>query len=193
MILDSTVFRRFFMYVNQHFGIFEIEDMICFLIIFDQTFIYVWSFKIFSVLVNWFINTASFTNIFFITIRTRNFIHSCCRFYVNIVIFIINQIPNCLWRVSDCFHSKVVQFLFFRFFDVCSWIVDLVWLHGISTTVGYLMSNPVFIYVLNIWFINIFWRYTHLNDHIVLFLTIQFSISHLFTLSLNVKQSLFYP
>ena len=30
--------------------------------------------------------------------------------------------------------------------------------------------------------------YTQLNDETVLFLTIQFSISHLFTLSLNVKQ-----
>ena len=30
--------------------------------------------------------------------------------------------------------------------------------------------------------------YTQLNDQIVLFLTIQFSISHLFTLGLNVKQ-----
>ena len=31
--------------------------------------------------------------------------------------------------------------------------------------------------------------YTQLNDHTVLFLTIQFSISHLFALSLNVKLS----
>ena len=30
--------------------------------------------------------------------------------------------------------------------------------------------------------------YTQLNDQIVLFLTIQFSISHLFALSLNAKQ-----
>ena len=30
--------------------------------------------------------------------------------------------------------------------------------------------------------------YTQLNDQTVLFLTIQFSISHLFSLSLNVKQ-----
>ena len=29
--------------------------------------------------------------------------------------------------------------------------------------------------------------YTHLNDQTVLFLTIQFSISHLFALSLNIK------
>ena len=30
--------------------------------------------------------------------------------------------------------------------------------------------------------------YTQLNDQTVLFLTIQFSINHLYTLSLNVKQ-----
>ena len=30
--------------------------------------------------------------------------------------------------------------------------------------------------------------YTQLNEQTVLFLTIQFSLSHLFTLSLNVKQ-----
>ena len=27
---------------------------------------------------------------------------------------------------------------------------------GISTIVGYLMPNPVFTYILNIWFVNIF-------------------------------------
>ena len=40
----------------------------------------------------------------------------------------------------------------------------------------------------NIWFVNIFCRYTQLNDQTVLFLTIQFSISYLFTHSLNTKQ-----
>ena len=35
--------------------------------------------------------------------------------------------------------------------------------------------------------------YTQLNDQTVLFLKIQFSIRHLFTLSLNVKTVLFYP
>ena len=30
----------------------------------------------------------------------------------------------------------------------------LVWFYGISTIVGYLMSNPVYSYILNIWFVN---------------------------------------
>ena len=35
--------------------------------------------------------------------------------------------------------------------------------------------------------------YTHLNDQTILFLAIQFSINHLFTLSLNVKQFYLNP
>ena len=37
------------------------------------------------------------------------------------------------------------------------------------------MPNPVSTYIINIWFVNIFCWYTHLNDRTVLFLTIQFS------------------
>ena len=50
------------------------------------------------------------------------------------------------------------------------------------------MPNPVFTYILNIWFVNTFCTYTQLNDQIVLFLSIQSCINHLFALSLNVKQ-----
>ena len=35
------------------------------------------------------------------------------------------------------------------------------------------MPNPVFTYILNIWFVNTFCRYTRLNDRTVLFLKIQ--------------------
>ena len=31
----------------------------------------------------------------------------------------------------------------------------LVWFYGISAILGYLMPNPVFIYILNIWFVDI--------------------------------------
>ena len=54
---------------------------------------------------------------------------------------------------------------------------SLVWFYGMSTIVGYLMPNSVFTYVLNIWSVNTFCSYTHLNDQTVLFLTIQLSIS----------------
>ena len=54
----------------------------------------------------------------------------------------------------------------------------LLWFYGISTIIGYLMSNPVFTYILDI--VNTFCRYTRLNDQTVLLLTIQFNICHLF-------------
>ena len=57
------------------------------------------------------------------------------------------------------------------------YIFSLVGFYDISTIVGYLMPNPVFAYILNTWVVNIFCRYTQLNDPTVLFLTIQFSIS----------------
>ena len=49
--------------------------------------------------------------------------------------------------------------------------------YGISTIVGYLMPNPVFTYLLNIWFVNTFCRYMQLNDQTVPFLTISSSSS----------------
>ena len=66
-------------------------------------------------------------------------------------------------------------------------IFGLVWFYGISTIVGYLMPNPVFTYISNIWFTNTFCRYTRLNDQTTLFQAIQFSMS-LFALILNIKQ-----
>ena len=53
----------------------------------------------------------------------------------------------------------------------------MAWFYGISTIVGYLMTNPVFTYILDIIFVNTFSSYKQLNDQTVLFLTIQFSIS----------------
>ena len=99
----------------------------------------------------------------------------------------------------------------------------MVWFYSISTILGYLMPNPLYTYILNIydckynllktllndpnlillyrvkWFQvllcitnNSFkhqsFVYTQLNDQTILFQTIQFSISHLFAHSLNVKQ-----
>ena len=52
-----------------------------------------------------------------------------------------------------------------------------VWFYGISTIFSYLMPNPFFTYISNIWFVNAFCRNTQLTDQTVLFLTIQFSIS----------------
>ena len=65
----------------------------------------------------------------------------------------------------------------FAFKETIEVIVCLVWFYGISIIVGYLMPNLVFTFILNIWFVNTFCRYTHLNDQTDLFLTIHFSIS----------------
>ena len=59
--------------------------------------------------------------------------------------------------------------------------LSLVWFYGISTIVGYLMPNPVYIYMICEHFVD-----TQLNDQTFLFLTVQFSISHLFAYILNV-------
>ena len=48
--------------------------------------------------------------------------------------------------------------------------------YSIATIVCNLMPNPIPTYKFNIKFISTFWRYTHLNDPTVQFLTIQFSI-----------------
>ena len=56
----------------------------------------------------------------------------------------------------------------------------LVWFDGISAIV-YLMPNPVFTYILNIWFVNTFCRYTKLNcsKYCYVLLMIQLNSNHL--------------
>ena len=75
----------------------------------------------------------------------------------------------------------------------------MVWFHGISIFARYLMPNPVYIQKLDVYDsskycyksvkiqLNISHLFTQLNYQTVLFQTIQFSISHLFAHSLNVK------
>ena len=70
----------------------------------------------------------------------------------------------------------------------------LFWFYGISTIVGYLMSNSVYTYTLNIWFVNLF-LITFLNEHELIFQLewfqiylsliwiILFTINHLITQS----------
>ena len=48
--------------------------------------------------------------------------------------------------------------------------VSLVWF------IGYLVPNPVYTYILNVWFVNTF-SDTQLNDQTVLFVIIQVSLS----------------
>ena len=50
------------------------------------------------------------------------------------------------------------------------------------------MSNLVFIYILNMWFVNIFCRYTQLNDQTVQFQTIQFSICQQIKMVSNIAK-----
>ena len=39
--------------------------------------------------------------------------------------------------------------------------LGLVWFYGISTTVGYLMPNPLYIYIYMIWFAVVLWHINH--------------------------------
>ena len=55
--------------------------------------------------------------------------------------------------------------------------LGLVWFYDISSTVDYLMPNSGLTYISNMWLVNTFCTYTQLNNHTVLFLTIQFSIN----------------
>ena len=54
-------------------------------------------------------------------------------------------------------------------------LIGLVWFYCIIHIVGYLTSNPVFAYILNIWFEYTLFRYSQLKDRIVLSRTIQFT------------------
>ena len=64
-------------------------------------------------------------------------------------------------------------------FPLISWFILYLILQAFTNqkaTVRILMPNPLFLYILNMWFVNIF-LYRQLKDQSVPFLTIQFSIS----------------
>ena len=90
----------------------------------------------------------------------------------------ITRTPPGLWNLVSIFAAWVssgrvysVNDLCFKFYLIAAhlkshlrrynWLVEF---YGISTIVGYLMPNPVFTYILNIWFINTFCRDTQLNE-----------------------------
>ena len=79
----------------------------------------------------------------------------------------------CQYGVIQCLEVRCLRILHVYFYILFS----LVWFYGISTIVGYLMPNPVFRYILDIWFVNTFCRYTQLNYLTDLFWTIQFNKS----------------
>ena len=99
---------------------------------------------------------------------------------------------NLTLRISDFHNLKIVNNIFSSCFKVGLFLsrgvyicvckyksvrgYGLVWFDSISA-VGYKTPNPVFTYILSIWFVNKFCRYSQLNDQTVLFLTIQFSLS----------------
>ena len=53
-----------------------------------------------------------------------------------------------LWHINHCgvFNAKSCFYIYIKY--IC---FDLVGFYGISTIVGYLMPNPVFTYILNIY------------------------------------------
>ena len=76
--------------------------------------------------------------------------------------------------------------------------LGLDWFYGISTIVGYLIPNPFYTYILNIWFLNTFCKWYFLTDlslsvfglqlngftYFYLIRIILLTISHLFERSL---------
>ena len=53
-----------------------------------------------------------------------------------------------LWHINHCrlFNAKSFLYLYIKYIRF-----GLVWFYGISTKVGYLMSNPLYTYILNIY------------------------------------------
>ena len=78
-----------------------------------------------------------------------------------------------LWHINHywLFNAKSFLYIYIKYI----WF-GLVGFYGISTIVGYLMPNTLYTYIINIWFLNTFCRYPLLNNQIVLFQIIQFSI-----------------
>ena len=116
----------------------------------------------------------------FITNNINVFVFVCLGFWNSIIWGRLlyyscqpSHIHKCWNFISSCQNNRIIYiWISSRFKWFC-----LVWFYGWAIIVGYLMWNPVFIYILNIWFVNTFCRYTQLKDQTVLFLTIQFSLS----------------
>ena len=53
-----------------------------------------------------------------------------------------------LWHINHCrlFNAKSCLYIYIKYIGF-----GLVWLYGISTIVGYLMPNPLYTYILNIY------------------------------------------
>ena len=54
-----------------------------------------------------------------------------------------------LWNINHCRLFNAESFLYIYIIYMI-WF-DLVWFYGISTIVGYLMPNPLYTYILNIY------------------------------------------
>ena len=61
--------------------------------------------------------------------------------------YILNIYDLVLWHFNYCglFNAKSSLYIYSRYI----WF-GLLWFYGISTTVGYLMPNPLYTYILNI-------------------------------------------
>ena len=53
-----------------------------------------------------------------------------------------------LWHINHCrlFNAKSSLYIYIKY------MIWLGWVYGISTIIGYLMPNPLYTYILNIWF-----------------------------------------
>ena len=111
--------------------------------------------------------------------------HSACTSEVREIFDRQTHVPNDCWQLIclcvlqpwDRCNSKTAPV---RNITRLVWF-GLLWFSGTSTIVGYVMRNPVFKYISNIWFVNTFCRCTQLNDETVLFLKIQWTGVHYVT------------
>ena len=57
-----------------------------------------------------------------------------------------------LWYINyyRLFKAKSYLYIYIKYI----WF-GLAWFYGISTIIGYFMPNPIYTYILNIWFVNI--------------------------------------
>ena len=70
---------------------------------------------------------------------------------------IIREIGWVLWHINHCglFNAKSSLYIYIKYIGF-----GLVRFYGISTIVGYLMPNPLYTYIFNIWF---GWALWHIN------------------------------
>ena len=80
-----------------------------------------------------------------------------------------------LWHINHCrlFNTKSSLYIYIRYI-----LFGLVWFYSISTIVGYLMPNPFYTYILNIY--GLVWLAFRVINHCRLFIAKSFSYIYIY-------------